>query len=130
MLMSFLFLFLRRGDGCGRRGSPAVFARVSAARDDFIYPTICENSRAPPSFCGGDPQQAPEVPGDTDTDSPEGGQQQRKDASGTSKCGSVAMDNGRGGAAAADKDCTSSRIYGQEGGGLRTRRKLKGTKKQ
>ena len=108
-----------RGDGCGRDGSPAVSARVSTVRDDWIYPTVCENSRAPPAFCR--PQQAPEGNNPVGENTP----QQKKDPSSVSKCGSIGLNNGRGGAAGASKDCTTSRAG--EGGGLRRTRKLKGS---
>lgn len=51
---------------------------------------------------------------------------QKKDAP-PAKCGSLASANGRGGAAAQAKDCSSGRLSAPEGGGGRRKRKLKGS---
>lgn len=105
------------GEGCARKDTPAVFSRVSTAASSWIKPQICQHSRQPPSFCQSS------TPSTASSPAP----RQRKDPSGFSKCGSVALSHGMGGAAGQSKDCTS--ISRNFDGGFRKRR-LKGLKKE
>jgi len=101
------------GDGCGRKNSPAVNARVSAVVSSWIRPQICEHTNriVPPSFCQA--QQAPEQQGNS-VQSPQLAKEKKDPADLDAKCAGAT--EGYGGVAG-QTNCR------RNSGGLRQRRK-------